>query len=79
MDDYKLCKTIKFDKMLKNIPVILVTAFSLSHDVIRELEYGADNFICKLYDGYYLIVIIPIPFLRVLPSIPEQPELWCSS
>ncbi len=55
MDGYELCKAIKSDETLKDIPVILVTALSDSHDVILGLECGADNFIRKPYDGDYLV------------------------
>jgi PAS domain S-box-containing protein len=55
MDGYELCKAIKSDETLKDIPVILVTSLSDSHDVILGLECGADNFIRKPYDGDYLI------------------------
>ena len=55
MDGYELCKAIKSDEILKDIPVILVTSLSDSLDVILGLECGADNFICKPYDGDYLV------------------------
>jgi len=55
MDGYELCKAIKSDKILKDIPVILVTGLSDSQDVIRGLECGADHFIRKPYDGDYLV------------------------
>jgi PAS domain S-box-containing protein len=55
MDGYTLCKEIKSDKNLEEIPVILVTQLSSPHDVIRGLESGADNFILKPYDEKYLL------------------------
>ncbi|MDP4027920.1 MAG: response regulator [Gallionella sp.] len=55
MDGYELCKAIKSDEKLKDIPVILVTTLSDARDVIRGLECGADNFIRKPYDGDYLL------------------------
>ena len=55
MDGYELCKAIKSDENLKDIPVILVTTLSDSQDVIRGLECGADNFIRKPYDERYLL------------------------
>ncbi len=50
LDGYGLCKAIKSDEKLKDIPVVLVTTLSDPQDVIRGLECGADNFICKPYD-----------------------------
>jgi PAS domain S-box-containing protein len=58
MDGYTLCREIKSDKDLKWIPVILVTALSDPHDIIKGLEAGADNFIMKPYAEKYLLKII---------------------
>lgn len=55
MDGYELCKHIKTDEKLKDIPVILLTALSDTKDVLRGLECGADNFITKPYDDGYLL------------------------
>ncbi len=55
MDGYELCRRIRADERLKDIPVILVTALSDPKDVIRGLECGANNFIVKPYDDRYLL------------------------
>ncbi len=55
MDGYELCRAIKSDEKLKDIPVILVTTLSDAQDVIRGLECGADNFIRKPYEEGYLL------------------------
>jgi signal transduction histidine kinase len=55
MDGYTLCRSIKSDQELKDIPVILLTSLSEPEDVIRGLECGADNFIRKPYDEKYLL------------------------
>lgn len=55
MDGYELCRCIKTDPQLADIPVILVTTLSDPSDVIRGLECRADNFILKPYDERYLI------------------------
>ena len=58
MDGYALCKAIKSDKDLKDIPVILVTTLTGVQDVMKGLECGADNFIRKPYDEKYLLARI---------------------
>ncbi len=58
MDGYALCKAIKSDKKLKNVPVMLVTSLSGAQDVMRGLECGADNFIRKPYESKYLLARI---------------------
>jgi len=55
MDGYALCREIKTDENLKEIPVILLTSLSDTKDVIRGLECGADNFITKPYDEMLLM------------------------
>jgi two-component system sensor histidine kinase/response regulator len=55
MDGYELCKRIKSDEGLKDIPVILLTSLSDPEDIIRGLEVGADNFITKPYQEKLLV------------------------
>lgn len=55
MDGYELCRSIKSEPALREIPVILVTTMSDPQDVIRGLECRADNFILKPYDADYLL------------------------
>jgi len=54
MSGFDLCKAIKSEPDLRNIPVILVTSLASAQDVIKGLECGADNFIRKPYDEKYL-------------------------
>jgi PAS domain S-box-containing protein len=69
MDGYELCKQIKTDEKLKDIPVILLTALSDSAEVIRGLESGADNFLTKPYDEQALFS--RIEYLRRNWKLPE--------
>jgi two-component system, sensor histidine kinase and response regulator len=55
MDGYQLCRRIKEDDAFSGIPVILVTYLSHTHDVVRSLEAGADNFIMKPYEPEFLL------------------------
>jgi signal transduction histidine kinase len=55
MDGYQLCRHIKTDTSLQDIPVILVTTLSGLKDVLEGLQCGADNFIVKPYDEQYLL------------------------
>src|SRR5688572_9956711 len=50
MTGYELCRLVKEDRALQDVPVILVTTLSDPRDVIRGLECGADNFVLKPYD-----------------------------
>ena len=55
MDGYELCRSIKNDPDLREIPVILVTSLTDPKDIIRGIESGADNFIRKPYAEEYLL------------------------
>src|SRR5579862_5371582 len=47
IDGYELCRRIRVDEKLADLPVILLTALSDPEDVFKGLECGADNFITK--------------------------------
>jgi PAS domain S-box-containing protein len=55
MDGYALCKALRTDEKLQHLPVILLTSLTDPRDVIRGLESGANNFICKPYDARALL------------------------
>ncbi|MEJ5184233.1 MAG: diguanylate cyclase [Rectinemataceae bacterium] len=55
MNGYDLCRRIRADERLRDIPVMLVTTLSDPTDVIRALEAGADNFTTKPYNEQALI------------------------
>lgn len=50
MDGYELCRRIKADRRLRDVPVILLTSLRDPVDIVRGLEVGADNFLTKPYD-----------------------------
>ena len=58
MDGYELCKQIKTQFGTSDIPVILLTSLTGTHEVIDGLIAGADSFITKPYDREYLIAHI---------------------
>ena len=49
MDGYELCRSVKSEPGLKDIPVMLLTSLSDPADIIRGLLCAADNFIVKPY------------------------------
>lgn len=55
MDGYQLCRRIKNNHVLKDIPVILLTSLSDPQEVINALECGADNFVTKPYANPFII------------------------
>jgi two-component system, sensor histidine kinase and response regulator len=65
MDGYELCRQVKADPGLGDIPVILVTTLSDPQDVIRGLECCADNFILKPYHEHYLLSRVQFVLLNL--------------
>jgi DNA-binding response OmpR family regulator len=55
MNGYELCKEIKAREKTMNIPVILLTSFSRSEDVMEGIACGADNFLTKPFREEYLV------------------------
>lgn len=47
MDGYRMCREIKFDDTLWNVPVILLTVLSEPEDIMQAINCGADSYIIK--------------------------------
>ena len=43
MDGFEMCRALKKDAAVQDVPVILLTALSSLYDVIKGLDCGADN------------------------------------
>jgi PAS domain S-box-containing protein len=55
MDGYQLCRVIRADKRLENLPVLLLTNLADEEKVLAGLEAGADAFISKPFDNARLL------------------------
>jgi signal transduction histidine kinase len=55
MDGYQLCRAVKADPGLRDIPVMIVTSLNQIDDIVMALESGADNFIRKPFDPRALL------------------------
>ena len=60
MTGFELCRRIKDEPSLGQVPVILLTSLNDPKDVIRGLECKADNFLTKPYDNDYLLMRIKL-------------------
>jgi DNA-binding response OmpR family regulator len=69
MSGYELCARIKNDRLLADVPVILLTTLSDPQDVIRGLECRADNFVLKPFDAEQLIRRIRYLLSRQLQQV----------
>jgi len=50
IDGFEVCRRIKTDKNLNNIPVIMITAYADMENRIKGIEAGSDDFISKPID-----------------------------
>jgi len=54
MDGFEVCRTIRNDPLLAEIPIIMLTALDDRKSLLLGLESGADDYITKPYDRYEL-------------------------
>jgi response regulator RpfG family c-di-GMP phosphodiesterase len=47
IDGFEVCRRIKADERLRNIPVVMITALAAKEDRIKGIEAGAEDFISK--------------------------------
>lgn len=50
MDGFEVCRRLRLDPLLADVPVIMVTALDDRDSRLRGFEVGADDFICKPFD-----------------------------
>jgi PAS domain S-box-containing protein len=55
LDGYGLCRALKDDAQLAQIPVLLLTTLSAPEEMVRSLEAGADSFLLKPYDDRFML------------------------
>lgn len=65
MNGYQLCREIKNDDTLWNIPVILLTAMSEPEDLIEGIKVGADSYVTKPF-----VEDIMLEYISSLLNIP---------
>lgn len=58
MDGYALCRAVRSEELIKNVPIVLMTSLTGPREVIEALKSGADNFIRKPYDERHLLIRI---------------------
>ena len=67
-----VCRQIKIDKKLKNIPVLILTAKGEPDDKIKGLEVGADDYVTKPFNNKELLLRIKSLIKRSKPSLLED-------
>lgn len=67
-DGYELCRAVKADEKLKDVPVILLTSLSDKTNIIRGMECGADSFVTKPVDEKLFVSVIENILLKRVPN-----------
>jgi signal transduction histidine kinase len=66
MDGFVMCRAMRNDGLLKNIPIIILTSLSNPEDIVKGLEAGADSYVSKPYEAKILLSRI-----RAVMSLPR--------
>lgn len=56
LDGIKICRMIRADSKLSNVPIIFLTARGEPEERVRGLESGADDYIVKPFDAKELVL-----------------------
>ena len=64
---YDLCRRVKQDSELSDVPIVLVTSLDTASDVFQGLQCGADSYLLKPYCPDYLV--------QRLRSVLDSPQL----
>ncbi len=64
LDGFEVCRRIKADPTMADIPVIMVTALSDVDDLVRGFEAGADDFVTKPFDFLALMARVHLQLRR---------------
>jgi len=64
LDGVKICRMIRADKNLAEVPIVFLTARGATDDRIKGLESGADDYISKPFDAKELILRVGLLLKR---------------
>ncbi|MGJ3243373.1 MAG: response regulator [Opitutales bacterium] len=65
LNGLQICRMIRADQMLRNTPIIFLTAKGETEDRIKGLETGADDYVSKPFDTKELLLRIRSIFKRL--------------
>jgi DNA-binding response OmpR family regulator len=75
MDGFEVCRKIKQEKNLKDIPIVILTAKAEEIDRIVGLELGADDYIVKPFSPRELVLRIKAILRRTKAKEEEQKDI----
>lgn len=72
LDGIEVCKRLKSDERLREIPIIILTAKSEETDKVKGLDLGADDYVTKPFSAKELVARIKAHIRRHEGSVPEK-------
>jgi two-component system alkaline phosphatase synthesis response regulator PhoP len=72
LDGTEVCKRLKADERLRDIPIIMLTAKAEEADKVRGLETGADDYVTKPFSAKELMARVKAHIRRREGSLPEK-------
>jgi two-component system alkaline phosphatase synthesis response regulator PhoP len=72
LDGHEVCRRLKADERLREIPIIMLTAKAEEADKIKGLETGADDYVTKPFSAKELMARVKAHIRRREGTIPEK-------
>jgi two-component system, OmpR family, alkaline phosphatase synthesis response regulator PhoP len=72
LDGTEVCKRLKADERLRDIPIIMLTAKAEEADKVKGLETGADDYVTKPFSAKELMARVKAHIRRREGSLPEK-------
>ena len=72
MSGIEVCRALRSDKTLKNVPIIMLTARGEEPDRIKGLNTGADDYVVKPFSPAELIARVRALLRRSRPAIEDE-------
>ncbi len=74
LNGVQICRLLRADPQLKNVPVIFLTAKAEESDRVQGFETGADDYICKPFSTKELMLRVQSILRRVSEGGGEEPK-----
>lgn len=75
LDGLSLCRRIRNDGKIPNMPIIILTARGTEGDKVHGLDYGADDYIVKPFGLHEFLARVRVQMRRPLPDQNARREL----
>ena len=72
----ELCKKVRSNKKIKNIPIIMLTARGEEEDRLKGLEMGADDYVTKPFSINELLARVKAVLKRIRPIFAEEEVIF---